>query len=214
MATYAGAAAAILTVVSVSAWLWVRTIRRIAALQHELDDVYRAHRILERAQARKDRKHLKLLVIPLAWMVGRLHAAPARLAAATAVSAMVTGASVVSVDGPVHAPRTVTPPAGAETTVPEPAHGTPLEYQSTIAPPAAAVAAKVAAEVSQTPAPSAAMEVETASDSPPVSSPSTTTTTTSTTTSTTSTTVLEAVVPRVCVNPVPADLHLCPASSP
>jgi hypothetical protein len=209
MATYAGAAAAILAIGAVAVVWWVRTIRRVAALQHELDDVYRAHRILERAQARKDRKHLKLLAIPLAWLVGRLHAAPARLAAATAVSAMVTGASVVSVDGPVHAPRTVMPPAGAETTVPVPAQSAPLEYPSTVAPPAAAVA-MVAAEVSQTPAASAVVEVETASAKPPpMSSPSTTTTTSTSTTSTTSTTVPEVVMARVCINPVPADLHLC-----
>jgi hypothetical protein len=207
MATYAGAAAIILAAIVVGLG-WRRRGQRIAALQHELDDVYQAQRILARAQARKDRNHLKLLAIPLAWLVGRLHAAPARLAAATAVSAMVTGASVVSVDSPVHAPRTVTPPAAAET-VSEPVQGAPLEYPSAVAPPAAA-AAMVAAEVSQTPAASAAVEVETASaQSPPMSSPSTTTTTSTTTTSTTSTTLPEVVVARVCVNPVPADLHLC-----
>jgi hypothetical protein len=210
MATYAGAAVAILVAGMVLGLAWRNRGRRIAALEHELDDVYQAQQILERARVRKDRKHLHLLAIPLAWLAGKLQGSTVRLAAATAVSALVTTGSFIGVEAPVHPPRSVTPPAGAETTVPTPTHGTPpgLQYPTTTKPSTTTTTSlMVAAEASLPPASSAVVGVESAS--PAESPPSTMPTPPTSTTSTTSTTVLEVKVPRVCINPVPADLHLC-----
>ena len=80
--------------------------------------MYEAEHILQRARDRKDRTHLHLLAVPAAWLVGRItSSSPARLAAAATVSTLVTGASVISHDGTTHTPG-LSPPAGAETTVP------------------------------------------------------------------------------------------------
>jgi hypothetical protein len=208
MATIAGAAVAILVAGMVLGLAWRNRGRRIVALEHELDDVYQAQQILERARVRKDRKHLHLLAIPLAWLAGKLQGSTVRLAAATAVSAVVTTGSFIGVEAPVHPPRSVTPPAGAETTVPQPAHGTPpgLQYPTTTGSPTTTTSLTVAAEASLPPASSAVVGVESVS---PAESPPSTMPTPPTSTTTTSTTVLEVQVPRVCINPVPADLPPC-----
>jgi hypothetical protein len=154
--------------VAVVGLMTVSNRRRIHHLEHELDEVYQAQHILNRARARKARKHLHLLVVaPLAWLAGRVTSGGAKFAAATAVSAGVTSAGLLAVDSPQR--RMMAPPADV------------FDYPYSPDPPATTTS--VAAVAPPAPAASA----ESAPPDAPVEAPAPTTTTTTTLPPTTTT---------------------------
>jgi hypothetical protein len=175
--------------------------RRVRELEAELDDVYEVQHILQRARDRKHGRHLHLLVaVPAAWLVARLGSRGARLAAATAASTMVAGASVMSVDGH-HVPKPLAPPAGAEAIEPVSSDGTVPSYAYT--PPPSTTSTSVSAAVDP-PSPAADVERESAPFHAPTASTPSTTTTSLLPELPTTTTTLELPVelpPLPCLNP-------------
>jgi hypothetical protein len=204
------AVAAAILIVAVLAVVSYR--RRIRRLETELDEVYQAQQILQRARDRKHRSHLHLLVVPpLAWLAGKMASSGARLAAASAVSVGVTGASLLAVDD-THQPIRP-PPADAETTVPntdipDGRHRSDEVSSATSIPPS--VSSTVPAAAPQPPASAAAASQGSVSpDAPETSTPD------STTTTITTTTLVELPAPPEivpCLNPqgIPLPLEACP----
>lgn len=196
MATMLAVAVAILVVGTVLGLLR-RSQHRIRDLEAELGEVYEAQHIIDQARRRKNRTHLHLLAtLPLAWVAGRLQSPTARLAAATAASTMVAGASFVATDS--RPPKQLTPPAAADT-IPHTAPAVSDDDYSLSGLVPSTTTSSSSSVVEQPPAPTTDVEVEPAPlNAPTAPAPSTTTSTTSTTT----TTVLD-LLPDVeaCVNP-------------
>jgi hypothetical protein len=206
------AVAAAILIVAVLAVVSYR--RRIRRLETELDEVYQAQQILQRARDRKHRSHLHLLVVPpLAWLAGKMASSGARLAAASAVSVGVTGASLLAVDD-THQPI-LSPPADAETTVPntdipDGRHRSDEVSSATSIPPS--VSSTVPAAAPQPPASAAGLGSEPLVPPSATAPTSTTTTSPSLASTTTSTVLLPPLEILPCLNPqgVPLPIEACP----
>jgi hypothetical protein len=209
-------AAAIAAVIVILAAATVAVVvvyrRRVGRLQRELDEMYQAQHILERARDRKHRKHLHLLVIaPLAWLAGKVGSSGARLAVAGGVSAGVMSGAMLT--GDIHEPTVLPPPADAETSTPIDGNDQVSSATST-----ALASPTDSPAVASSPDPAAATRpglTLPAAPSVEASTPDTTTTTTTSPPDPGTTTTVEIPAPLevvACLNPqgLPVPVEACP----